>query len=67
MSGVYRWNEDFVVCVFFIFKLKLIVLELTLQKIVLFFFFAQFVFQHKDLLNILESARPVLNTVFDLI
>jgi len=40
VSGVYRWNEDFVVCVFFIFKLKLIVLELTLQKIVLFFFFA---------------------------
>lgn len=67
MSGVYRWNEDFVVCVFFIFKLKLVVLELTLQNIVLFLFFTQFVFQHKDLLDILESAWPVLNTVFDLI
>lgn len=67
MSGVNGWNEDFIVCVFFILELKLIVLELTLQKIVLFFFFVQFVFQHKDLLDILESAWPVLNTVFDLV
>lgn len=67
MSGVNGRNEDFIVCVFFILELKLIVLELTLQKIVLLFFFTQFVFQHKDFLDILESAWPILNTVFDLI